>query len=184
MRSYIVWGIDISTNTGLYIVRYQGGVVTRLKCLTITHPPHERPIDRARKFGSDIIPYLTELPPDLIMVEGYAMGAKGMSTAIIEVSALIKFTLAAKGYDWIEIPPSNLKMFVYNKGNGAKSLMLKEVFKRFDIDVTDDNQADAGALCMMGCNLLGMDNVPETHLRAWDKIRPHADYVRVLETLL
>lgn len=180
----IVVGIDISTKTGVYVAEYTAEGVKQLYVTTWVHKPEDRPIDRAKRYAEDVLELLKLYTPDLILIEGYAMGVKGLSTAIIEVSALIKYALSAKGFDWIEIPPSNLKMFVYNKGNGSKGLMIKEVFKRFDVDVTDDNQADAAALCYMGCNLLGMDNVPQAHLRAWDKIRDHTDYVRVLESLI
>ncbi|QWS69832.1 crossover junction endodeoxyribonuclease [Vibrio phage vB_VpS_PG28] len=182
--SRIVMGVDISTNTGISVVRYENGKVDPLETLTWSFKKEPIPILRARKYADEMCALLDKYQPDLIIVEGYATGAHGMSTQIIEVSAMIKFAMSAKGYNWIEIPPTTLKVFAYNKGTGSKSLMIKEVYKRWGFDVLDDNQADAIALCMMGCNLLGMDNVPEGHLRAWDKIRDHYDYRLVLEGLV
>ncbi|UOX39972.1 ribonuclease H-like domain protein [Vibrio phage V-YDF132] len=179
-----VMGVDISTMTGICVGKYNGEAFDPIKIETWAYKPEAYPISRAKKYCDRMCELLDETHPDLIIVEGYAMGSKGMSTTIVEVSALIKFAMFAKGYRWIEVPPSNLKMFAYNVGNGSKSLMIKEVYKRWGFDVRDDNQADAIALCMMGCNLLGMDNVPKAHLRAWDKLRSHKDYLEVIETLI
>lgn len=179
-----VLGVDISTSTGICVGTYEGGKFSPLEVVTWKEKPHSIPIERAKVYADKMCELLDKYCPDLIIVEGYAMGARGMSTQIIEVSAMIKFAMYAKGYNWIEVPPSNLKMFAYNVGNGSKSRMIKEVYKRWGFDVATDDEADAIALCMMGCNLLGMDNVPVSHLRCWDKLKSHDDYVRVMESLI
>ncbi|AUR81145.1 hypothetical protein Ares1_0043 [Vibrio phage Ares1] len=175
---------DISTNTGVSVGDYDGKELTRIYLETWKEKKRERPIDRAREFADRTVWFLEEYDPDLIIIEGYATGARNMSTAIIECSAMIKFVLAAKGYDWIEIPPNTLKTFVANNGGCKKDVIIKQVYKLWGVDTDDDNQADATGLMYMGANILGYDCVPKAHLRAWDKIKPHADYIRVTTKLL
>ncbi len=175
---------DISTKTGVSFGTYENGNLDIKLVETWHEKKQERPIDRAREFADRTVYFLEQYDPELIIIEGYATGSRNMSTAIIECSALIKFVLAAKGYDWIEIPPTTLKTFVANNGNVKKDVIIKQVFKLWDIDTDDDNQADAVSLLHMGANLLGYDCVPKAHLRAWTKIKTHADYVRVTSQLL
>ena len=51
--------------------------------------------------------------------------------------------------------PSQLKKFVTGKGNVEKSVVMKEVYKRFGIDTDDDNTADAVVLGHIGMSLTG-----------------------------
>ncbi|QKE60728.1 ribonuclease [Vibrio phage vB_VhaS-VHB1] len=181
----IVASFDISTNTGVCVYDAQPNKEpTRLHLETWSVKRLERPIDRARVFADHTMQFLREYQPDLIIIEGYATGSRNMSTAIIETSALIKFVLAANGYDWIEIPPKSLKVFTADNGNVKKDVIIKQVYKLWGIDTDDDNQADAVALCQMGLNLLGFDNVPSKHLRAWTELKKHDDYVRVTSKVL
>ncbi|CAH0448137.1 ribonuclease [Vibrio phage vB_ValS_VA-RY-4] len=181
----LVASFDISTETGVcaYEVN-QGEEPKRVYLETWKERRQSRPIDRARKFADRTMGFLDYHKPDLIIIEGYAMGARGLSTQIIEASALIKFVLAARGYDWIEIPPKSLKVFVTNNGNANKDVIIKQVYKLWGIDTDDNNQADAVSLAQMGLNILGYDNVPQAHLRAWKELINHDDYIRVTSQVL
>lgn len=56
----------------------------------------------------------------------------------------------------VQVPPLLLKKFVIgNAKNAEKSLMLREVYKRWGIDAGNDNEADAIGLVMIGACLLG-----------------------------
>ncbi|QNJ59205.1 ribonuclease H-like domain protein [Vibrio phage vB_ValS_PJ32] len=178
-----VASFDISTNAGVCLGTVNGQDVKIDYLQTWTEKKQERPIDRAREFAERTLYFLDHNKPDLIIIEGYATGARNMSTAIIECSAMIKFALSVRGYDWIEIPPTTLKTFVANNGTVKKDVIIKQVYKLWDVDTDDDNQADAVSLMYMGASLLGVDCVPEAHLRAWNKIKDHADYIRVLGNL-
>lgn len=181
----IVAAFDISTNAGVCVYEaLPNNEPLRLYLETWSVKKKERPIDRAREFADRTMDFLRAYRPDLIIIEGYATGARNMSTAIIETSALIKFVLAANDLDWIEIPPKSLKVFTADNGNVKKDVIIKQVYKLWGIDTDDDNQADAVALCQMGLNLLGFDNVPEKHLRAWTELKKHDDYIRVTSDVL
>ncbi len=53
------------------------------------------------------------------------------------------------------VAPTQAKKFLTGKGNCDKNLILKEVFKRYGIDVDDDNIADAVNFNFIGRALLG-----------------------------
>lgn len=53
------------------------------------------------------------------------------------------------------VPPTTLKKFVTGKGNAEKSLMIREVYKRWGFDAADDNQADAVGLLQVGRAVIG-----------------------------
>lgn len=86
----------------------------------------------------------------VVMVEDYAMGAKGKTFHIGEWGGLAKWTI----YRWQDsvcllAQPQNLKQFITGKGNAPKPVVKAEVSKRLGYEVTDDNEADAVGLAMM-----------------------------------
>ena len=62
------------------------------------------------------------------------------------------------GIVYQEVAPTQAKKFLTGKGNCDKNLILKEVFKRYHIDVDDDNVADAVNFNMIGRALLGWNS--------------------------
>ncbi len=44
------------------------------------------------------------------------------------------------------VPPTSLKKYVTGKGNTQKNQMLMHVFKKWNLEFTDDNAADSYAL--------------------------------------
>lgn len=73
-----------------------------------------------------------------------------------------------------EVPPATLKKYVTGKGNAGKDEVLLAVSRRYpDVDVKDNNQADALVLAAMGARRLGfpIDDMPKAHLAAMDAVR-------------
>jgi Holliday junction resolvasome RuvABC endonuclease subunit len=59
------------------------------------------------------------------------------------------------------VPPTSLKKYVTGKGQGVpKSQMLLHVYKKWNVDITDDNAADSYALARL---------VSGTHTLAYEK---------------
>lgn len=87
-------------------------------------------------------------------IEGYSMGSRygremagelgGVVRMVLRVHSL---TINTKAQYPLVVSPQGLKKYVLGPGKGTgKSLMLKGVYKRWGVDLDDDNAADAYAL--------------------------------------
>lgn len=72
----------------------------------------------------------------------------------------------------LTIPPASLKVWATGVGNCGKSDIRMETYKRYGVDIDDDNACDAFQLWALGCHVLGDPIVPlpQTHLRALDRL--------------
>ncbi|HLV43706.1 MAG TPA: crossover junction endodeoxyribonuclease RuvC [Aggregatilineales bacterium] len=81
------------------------------------------------------------------------------------------------GLKVVEIGPTQVKTYATGKGNAGKTEVMAAVIRRhLDVPITNDNEADAFVLAAMGARLIGQpieDSLPQTHLRAMDKVAPH-----------
>jgi crossover junction endodeoxyribonuclease RuvC len=94
--------------------------------------------------------------PALIVFEGYGFASKfGHSHSLGELGGILK--LAAFEFDrpFIIVPPTVLKKFTTGKGNAEKNAVSKEAYKRYGVDLSDNNQVDAAMLAIMGRAHLG-----------------------------
>ena len=80
-------------------------------------------------------------------MEGYAYGSQ-MANMAGEIGAAVKLVLYQQyGIYPLVIPPTTLKKYMTGKGNAAgKSQIMLQVYKKFGIELLDDNAADAYAL--------------------------------------
>lgn len=86
---------------------------------------------------SSTIWQLTGVTPNSIGIEGYAFGAKGQVFNIGENTGILKYKLAERVSDDINVhSPTTIKKFATGKGNANKELMYK-VF----VDETGDDLA-------------------------------------------
>jgi crossover junction endodeoxyribonuclease RuvC len=73
----------------------------------------------------------------------------GSAISLAMLGTTIRMALHERKLPFVIISPSQLKKFVTGKGVGDKSMILKEVYKRWGIEAGDDNQADATVLCYL-----------------------------------
>lgn len=73
-----------------------------------------------------------------------------------ELAALVKITLyemmISENPDVavpLQIPPMTLKKYATGKGNAKKQEMMLQIYKRWDVELNDDNAADAYALARL-----------------------------------
>lgn len=114
-----------------------------------------------------------------IVIEDLPRAVKHGGPALGMVHAMFWKTLAERSipYEFVTtVPPTTLKQYATGKGNASKSLVLVEAVKRLGYDGHDDNEADALWLADMGARLHGYQRpqLPATHLRALDKLKPKA----------
>lgn len=113
-------------------------------------------------------------PPDLVVIEAPSFGQsrQGGTHDRSGLWWLVVTELARGAVDLIEVPPATLKKYVTGKGNAKKPDMRMAIYKRFDVDIEDDNEADAFALRALGLDLLGhpLAPMPAANRSALDKL--------------
>lgn len=74
-------------------------------------------------------------PPDVVAIEGYAMGAKGLVFNIAENTGLLKHKLWRLGYKFLTPAPSAVKKMATGKGNANKEKMQEAFIAETSIDI-------------------------------------------------
>jgi Holliday junction resolvasome RuvABC endonuclease subunit len=87
--------------------------------------------------------------PSLACVEGYSYGSTNAREVVAEWGGVLRWTLWQQGVPFAEIPPSTLKAFATGKGNSEKTIVVREVFRKWAFEAKDDNEADACVLARL-----------------------------------
>lgn len=163
-----VMGVDTSTKTGYVILDDKGDVA---KVGVISYPPHTNRFARFAGYTRDVYDLVDAYGVDLVIIEGYAFAGKFNNSLQYELGACIRMKLYQEEVPFVEVPPTSLKKFVTGKGNAKKNLMLLSVYKRWDFDTEDDNEADAYGLAQFGRAIKGHDvGLPAVNLTALEKV--------------
>lgn len=96
-------------------------------------------------------------PGLLVVIEGFAFAARG--NAVVQLAGLqylVRHLLFKQQIQFRLVTPNQAKKFLTGRQNADKNVVLKEVFKRYRIDVDDDNIADAINLNKIGQALIGL----------------------------
>ena len=140
-------GIDLSLNATGFITLTEDKEIIKEEIIS-SKPKNE--IEERIIFIRDEISKLIS-SPSIIYIEG--LSYMSVSATLAQLAALhytIRiFLYELKTYPFKIIPPTSLKKFTTGKGNSKKSLMIKEVYKKWGYDTSDDNLADAYGLAMM-----------------------------------
>lgn len=99
----------------------------------------------------------------VICCENYSFGSSQGAHQLGEVGLAVRMAVrlatefvTGKGGAWpVLIEPKRLKKYVANNGNAGKPAMLLNVYKSWDVDTKDDNQADAYGLARIALALAG-----------------------------
>jgi len=156
----IVVGLDLSlTATGVYSLEAPQGAEPWVgPCDLLKSKPKDGTVEERilllfralSKFASE------HGHPSIIVIEGPAFAAQGNAGAYTAaLNFYFRCRLTDIGATYHVIPPTTLKKFATGRGNAQKSLMLQRIYKRWGIDVEDDNLADAYALARYGHEVLG-----------------------------
>ena len=147
-----VMGVDTSTKTGYVILDEEGEVV---KVGVLHHKPEGLRFARFERYENDLLHLAQCYEVDLVVIEGYAYAGKFNNSIQYELGACIRMMFHKNDILLIEVSPAGLKKFVTGKGNCKKDLMLLGVYKRWDFDTEDDNEADAYGLAQFGRAMIG-----------------------------
>lgn len=146
-------GLDLSmTSTGVGIIN--GGT---LKTVRIKTEPEDGSDYHRILAIQDIIhtaihDYCFDEPKcrPRILVEGYAMGVRGSRVFTMgELGGTIKMGLLKRGHAVMDVPPNNVKLFTTGKGVGDKTAITMALYKKYNIEIQQNDEADATALAIM-----------------------------------
>jgi Holliday junction resolvasome RuvABC endonuclease subunit len=163
MSEIIVVGLDMSLS-GTGVCRICGGKIEDLS--TISTGPKEfkniyKRIDHIIENCIGVIEGCGDVcelavieSPFVRVLKGKGGGFCGtIDTATKNLMALnfmIRRELSTRGIRFIDVAASQLKKFILGKGAGEKSQILKAVYKHWNVDAADDNQADSCVLANIG----------------------------------
>lgn len=137
-------GIDPSlTSTGVALIE-NGQLHTGL-----LSPPCKGP-ERLSWFYDEFMVLIRRYAPQVVALEGYAFGAKSQHHALGELGGVLRLALHRVEQPFIVVPPTTLKKFATGKGNVEKSVVSKELFKRFNVDLHRNDEVDAAGLAIIG----------------------------------
>jgi len=103
---------------------------------------------------------MKRIPKDthMVCIEDYFTPSNrnqlGAAIKLVALGTVMRMALYEAGIPFYVVAAPQLKKFATGKGTGQKSIVVREVFKRWGIDCKDDNQADACVLAHMAEGLL------------------------------
>lgn len=137
-------GIDPSTTTGMVILHESGRMIMEADIFSETDKDPQRFIDIAREVVNRC------QKDDVVSIEGFSFGSKGAGVGTqYGLGWLIRSFLHMDGISYYEVPPTTLKKFVSGKGNVAKNIVMKDVYKRWGYENDSDNIVDAYVLAQI-----------------------------------
>jgi len=110
-----------------------------------------RGCERLEEIREQVIAFLDDEMPSVVIIEGFAYNAKGAS--VFEMGGLgwlLRWTFHKMQQPYVVVPPNVLKSYATGAGNSSKEIMLREVFRKWKYEAVDNNDADAFALAKFG----------------------------------
>lgn len=141
----VYMGIDPSlTSTGVSLI-YRGGI----HAFTLV-PPKDcaKGTDRLVWFFDQFTSIFNKYNPHFVAIEGYSFGSKGAVFNIGEHGGVLRLALKLSNRRWIVVPPQTLKKFATGSGAADKESVSKELFKRFSVDLYQNDTVDAAGLAL------------------------------------
>ena len=143
-------GLDMSlAATGFAMKR--GDVVT-METIKTTPRTCEHDLARLRYITDEV---MQRIPKDVKMIgiEDFFTPQNpfqiGAAIGLAMLGATVRMALYEAGYSFFVISPGQIKKFATGKGSGQKSIVVREVYKRWGLEAKDDNQADASVLAFL-----------------------------------
>lgn len=105
---------------------------------------------RMKKYGAD-----------KILIEGQSYGSRGRATlSIAQLHGVIMYACMKQWQvEHYPIPPTTVKKYITGKGNNKKSVIIKCLYKRYGIDIDNEDRADAIALLLTGASMSDVWNL-------------------------
>lgn len=164
----IIMGLDVATHLGVAV--WCEGVIVHREVLFYpgeSQAKANRPnrFVRYDKYAAAVEDLLSQWAVSHCYVEGYGYANAHTLVTLVELGTTVRQVLHESDARWYEVPPTILKKFVTGKGNAKKELMIMNVYKRFQLECQNDDEADAVALAFFGAAHQGCPvPLPESQL--------------------
>lgn len=140
-------GVDASLNsTGLALL---DGDSLR----TMTLRPAVAGVPRLTWLRDRVGEVLDGFSPTCVMVEDYAYSRGNRAHQIGEWGGVLRLLLWDRAVPTYEVGPNVVKKFVTGRGDGGKAPVMLGLFKHWNLDVPQEDEADAASLALMGLHL-------------------------------
>lgn len=148
---------------------------------TIKSTPKSAPnrIERIKLIVSQL---MNKIPREnvLVCVENYFTPSNraqiGAAMKLIELGWSMRLALYHAKIPFYIVVTQHLKMFGTGKGNCPKGVVIREVYKRWNLNAVDDNQADSAVLAQMAYAISGrMDKLTKPQLKAIQRVQETAE---------
>lgn len=147
-----IMGLDPSSNTGYVILDEDGNLV---KAGVAFFNSLDDRFARYEKYEHKVYRLICDYEVDLVIIEGYSYSGKFNNSFQYELGTVYRMMMYKHDILFLEVPPTSLKKFVTGKGNSKKDLLMLGVYKLWDFDPSDDNEADAYGLAQFGRGIIG-----------------------------
>lgn len=163
-------GLDLSlTDTGVVAVR--GSEV--FKHDIVTKPANfKHSLARVEKIADDVLGYVNTYLPELILIEDYFTNRNNPKAVIqlCELGTVVRYKLLKAGRGFWLVAPTQLKKFCTGKGNVGKDVILKDVYKKWGLDLNNNNIADASVLAFLARALYNKQNNIQQKLLKYEEV--------------
>lgn len=145
-----ILGIDQSlTSTGICVLENEKLVLSKLIA------SKKKGVDRIIEIKNEIIKIFNEFNPDFTAIENYSFTPnRGKAFELGELAGVIKITLAELGRPAIVIYGTQIKKFATGDGHADKSLIMLQVYKKYNIEFNNNNLADAFVIAKIMENIV------------------------------
>lgn len=149
--SEVFIGLDLSlTGTGVSVI--EDGKFSTIKMIKTNPKSADNDLLRLEYIKDKIFNLFPETVT-MIAVEDFYIPHNALqirsAISLIKLGTCIRLELNRKGYKFVVVSPTSVKKFGTGKGAGPKGMMIREVFRRYGQEVSDDNSADAICLSKM-----------------------------------
>lgn len=162
-----VVGLDLSlTATGWFLLIEGNPIKTGVLRTPLTG------IERIDWIAKRVVNLIGVLVPEqtIVVIEGYSFASTG--NVVYEIGGLgtmVRHALWSRKIPYIECSPNSLKKFATGSGDSKKvkkEHVIREVWRRWNFEASDNNEADAYVLGRIGMCMLDLDEPTTDYQRA------------------
>jgi crossover junction endodeoxyribonuclease RuvC len=154
----ITYGLDMSlASTGFSKIDSSGFKIETIKTKSLKHGDFPNDIERIDHIVGECMSRIES--PSLVCVEDFFVPMNkaqfGSAIKLIGLGTMMRKALYDAKMPFVVISPSQIKKFATGKGNCQKNMVLRDVYKKWNVEAKDDNQADAFVLAKIAESILG-----------------------------